>query len=186
MAKNNGGFKEFLRKRIVSLKRKPQTIALVVLALAFVYYSLNLTQVSNTTAKIQGAGMGLCGFVTMLFSILSLVCFLNAFPHRKKVNVPMLVIMFVMLAAVLYCDFYYGGCITHAITRENNPSDVEANPYISRAARMLNVHKVILLASVALVALLPVYSKLLRRINTSIEVADNSGMDAIDISGEDA
>ena len=51
---------------------------------------------------------------------------------------------------------------------------------------MLNVHKVILLASVALVALLPVYSKLLRRINTSIEVADNSGMDAIDISGEDA
>ena len=50
---------EFIRKRLVALKRKPQMIALAVLAAAFVYYSLNLTQVSNTTAKIYGAGMGL-------------------------------------------------------------------------------------------------------------------------------
>ena len=76
------GFHEFLRKRIVSLKRKPQSIALVVFAIAFLYYSLNLTHISDTTAKIQGANMGLCGFATMLFSILSMVCFLNAF--RKK------------------------------------------------------------------------------------------------------
>ena len=42
--------KEFFRKRMVALKRKPQMIALVVLGIAFVYYSLNLTHVSNTTA----------------------------------------------------------------------------------------------------------------------------------------
>ena len=73
MAKQPVGFKEFTRKRIVGLKRKPQTIALIVLVIGFLYYSLNLTQISNTTAKIQGSGMGLCGFVTMLFSMLSLV-----------------------------------------------------------------------------------------------------------------
>lgn len=99
--------KEFFRKRMVALKRKPQVIAMVVLGLAFVYYSLNLTHVSNTTAYVQGAGMGLSAFVIMLFSVLSLVCFLNAFPHRKKVNVPMLVLMFAMMAGVLGCGFYY-------------------------------------------------------------------------------
>ena len=88
MAKQPTKKPEFLRKKLVSLKRKPQMIALLVLAAAFVYYSLNLTMISNTTAKIQGAGMGLAGFATMLFSMLSLVCFLNAFPHRKKTNIP--------------------------------------------------------------------------------------------------
>ncbi|MBO4378363.1 MAG: hypothetical protein J5889_05345 [Clostridia bacterium] len=187
MAKQPAGIREFIRKRIVSLKRKPQTIALLVFVIAFVYYSLNLTKISNTTAKIQGTGMGLAGFATMLFSILSMVCFLNAFPRRKKPNVPMLVIMFVMLGIVIFCDFYYGGAIRAAITRENNPIDpTGANSYISTAQKMLNVHKVIVIAGIALVATLPVYSKWLRRINTSVEVEDNGGMSAIDISGEDA
>ena len=115
MENNPSGFREFLRKRLVALKRKPQTIALVMLAIAFLYYSLNLTQISNTTARVQGPGMGLSGFATMLFSMLSLVCFLNAFPHRKKVNVPMLVLMLLMTGIVLYCDYYYGMRITAAM-----------------------------------------------------------------------
>ena len=58
--------------------------------------------------------------------------------------------------------------------------------YINAAVRMLTVHRVMLIVGVALVALLPVYSKLLRKINTNVDVADNGGMAAIDISGEDA
>ena len=42
----------------------------------------------------------------------------------------------------------------------------------------------ILIIAVALIVLLPVYSKLLRRINTSIIVEDNGAMGEIDISGE--
>ena len=86
-AKVNKGPREFFRKFLVSLKRKPHMIPLVMLALAFIYYSFNLTQIANTTALINGPHMGLAEFGTMLFSTLSLVCFLNAFPHRKKVNV---------------------------------------------------------------------------------------------------
>jgi hypothetical protein len=48
------------------------------------------------------------------------------------------------------------------------------------------VHSVILVIGLVLVALLPVYSKLLRKINTNIEVEGNRDMGAIDISGEDA
>ena len=187
MAKQSTGIREFVRKRLVSLKRKPQIIALIAFVVGFVYYSLNLTNISNTTAKIQGQGMGLAGFATMLFSILLLVCFLNAFPHRKKVNIPMLALLLILTGVVIYCDFFYEGLINEAVYREVNPiSATGNNSYISRALTVLGVHRIIMFVGVALVALLPVYSKALRKINTSIEVADNGGMEAIDISGEDA
>ena len=178
---------EFLRKKLVSLKRKPQMIALVVLAAAFIYYSFNLTKISNTTAKVYGQGMGLAGFVTMLLSILSLVCFLNAFPHRKKVNIPMLVLLFIMLGIIFFCDIYYDGRIVAAITREKNPIDpTGANSYINDARAMLAIHRILIAAGFGLTALLPVYSPLIKKINTSVEVAANENMGAIDISGEDA
>ena len=179
------GLKESCRKLLVGLKRKPQTIALLVLVIAFLYYSLNLTNISNTTAKIQGVGMGLCGFATMLFSILSLVCFGNAFPHRKKVNIPMLVLMFLMIAVLFYCDIYYMGRISNALYRAENPIQINAGTlYIAYAYNMLSTHMTILGIGTALVVTLPLYSKLIKRINTSIEVEDNGGMAEIDISGE--
>ena len=187
MANQPKGIKEFFRKRVVALKRKPQTIALLAFALAFLYYSLNLTKISDTTAYINLPGMGLAGFATMLFSILLMVCFMNAFPHRKKVNVPMLALMFVLVGIIIYAGIFYQGRITEALTREVNPITVSADKsYISAAVHMLTVHRVILIIGVALVVLLPVYSKLLKKINTNVDVADNGGMAAIDISGEDA
>ncbi len=178
---------EFLRKWLVSLKRKPHMIAMVVLAVAFIYYSLNLTQISNTTAKIYGNGMGLAEFATMLLSMLSLVCFMNAFPHRKKTNIPMLVLMFIMTGIVIYCDIFYGQRITEAITRADNPiSATGANIYITNAQNMLKVHTVLLIIGAALTALLPVYRPLIKNINTSVAVEGNENMGTIDISGEDA
>ena len=178
---------EFFRKWMVALKRKPQMIAMAVLAAAFLVYSLNLTQISNTTAKIYGNGMGLAEFATMLLSMLSLLCFINAFPHRKKTNVPMLVLMFIMVAVIFYCDIFYGRRITEALTRADNPIVLDStNTYIPNAQRMLGIHKILLAAGAALTALLPVYKPLIKRINTSVEVAANEDMGAIDISGEDA
>ena len=187
MAKAPSKKPEFFRKWMVALKRKPQMIALFVLAAAFVYYSLNLTQVSNTTAKIYGSGMGLAEFATMLLSMLSLLCFLNSFPHRKKTNVPMLVLMFVMLGIVYYCDIFYGNRITEALTRADNPIVADStNAYITNAQRMLGIHRILLVVGAALTALLPVYKPLIKRINTSVEIAENEEMGTIDISGEDA
>lgn len=177
---------EFLRKLIVSLKRRPSFIALLVLAIAFVYYSLNLTHISDTTAKIQGPGMGLCGFATMLFSMLSLVCFLNAFPRRKKPVVPMLALMFAMFAIILFCDVHYMGLIVTALSRAENPIVIDSSTiYIAQAYNVLYNHIVIELVGIALILLLPVYGKLLRRINTSVAVEDYGKLGEIDISGED-
>ena len=183
--KKQRGFKESLRKTIVSLKRKPQTIPLLVLALAFLVYSLNLTHVSDTTAKIQLSGMGLSGFCTMLFSLLSFVCFLNAFPHRKKVNIPMLVLMFAMLGILIYCDTFYAARITEAITRAEHPIVVDVNTaYIPKAYDVLMAHRVIVALGALLTALTPVIGKLLRRIDTSLPVEEGAEMKDLHLSNE--
>ncbi|MBE5803535.1 MAG: hypothetical protein E7316_03385 [Clostridiales bacterium] len=183
--KQRRGLKEMCRKTIVSLKRKPQTIPMLVLVLGFLYYSLNLTHVSDTTAKLQLSGMGLSGFCTMLFSMLSLVCFLNAYPHRKKTNIPMLVLMFLMLGILIYCDIYYMGCIDAALTRETNPIVVtDSTKYISQTYDMLGVHCIIIIVGALLTALVPVLRKLFRRIDTSLPVEEMGNMDAILLSEE--
>ena len=187
MAKKPSVFREFFRKRMVALKRKPQIIALLVLVAAYVYYSLNLSQIANTTALINGPHMGLAEFSTMLFSALALVTFLNAFPHRKKANVPMLVLTFLMIGVLIFCDYYYGGRITAALTREDSPiSSTGKNAFVAVAQGVLRVHMILVIIGAALLALLPAYSPLIRKINTNVEVAGNSDMAAIDISGEDA
>lgn len=175
--------KEAVRKFIVSLKRNPSMIPLVMLLVAFLVYSFNLTSMSDSTAKIQGAGMGLSQFCIMLFSLLSMVCMLNAFPRRKKPNIPMIVIMFVMFAIIIFCDLHYNNAIMAALTRAESPIVLnETTIYIAEAYNMLNTHVILIGVSAALVVLLPVYSKLLRKINTSVDVEDNGEMGEIEIN----
>lgn len=178
-------FKERWRKFLVAIKRRPQMIPLAAFVVAFLFYSLNMMYISDTTARIQGPGMGLAGFATMLFSMLAFMCFLNAFPYRKKPNIPMVVLMFVMIAIVIFADAYYMMGIYSAITRAENPIVVTAQTsYIWSAYNYLNIHIIMLAVAVVLTLLLPVYSKWLRKLKTSIDVGDNGSMEAIDISGE--
>ncbi|MCI7605627.1 MAG: hypothetical protein MSS69_02600 [Spirochaetales bacterium] len=182
----NKGLKEWFRKKVVAIKRKPQRIGLVAFVITFLYYALNLTYISNTTAKIQGSGMGLCGFATMLFSILSLVTYSNAFPHRKKVNKPMLILFFVMIAAIFFCDFRYRSLIFEAVFRETNPIVVNTGTaFISKAASVLYTHMILLAVSTVLTALSPVFKKLLGKINTAVDVDGYDQMEALDISEEE-
>ena len=181
--KSSGGVKEFFRKKIVALKRSPQMIPMLMLLATFVVYSFNLTAMSNTPAKIQGSNMGLCQFCIMLFSLLSMVCMLNAFPQRKKANIPMVVLMFVMFAIIFLCAMNYMGSITAALYRAESPIKLDTSTrYIADAYNMLNTVLVMLGVTAALVVLLPVYRKLLKKINTSVEVEDNGSMEEIELN----
>ncbi len=138
---------------------------------------------SNTTAKIQGTGMGLCQFCMMLFSLLSMVCMLNSFPKRKKPNYPMIVLMFVMFAVIIYCDIHYTNAIMAALTRAESPIVLDVNTiYIANAYNMLGTFIVMIGITAVLVLTLPLYSKLLKKINTSVDVEDNGNMAAIEIN----
>lgn len=178
--------KESIRKFIVSLKHRPHNIPLVMMVITFLYFSLHLTTISDTTAKINVVPMGLCGFAVMLFSILSMVAFGNAFPRRKPVNKPMLILMFLMFAVIIVADLKYCSVILTAINTNPDPGTyLTANSYIVSAYNYLQTHVVLVCVSLALIVLLPVYSKLIRKIKTSIEVEANEDMGAIDISSED-
>ncbi len=190
MEKNKMSFgariKERFRKFIVSLKHRPTNIPLVMLVITFLYYSLNLTTISDTTAKVNVPPMGLCGFIVMLLSMLSLVCFGNAFPRRKPVNKIMLALMFLMFGIIFVCDITYRNLALAAVLAAPNPTNyIMINPYVWEAVYYLMVHMILLGVSIALILLLPVYSKLIRKINTSIEVEAGGEMAAIDISSED-
>lgn len=178
--------KESFRKFIVGLKHRPQNIPLAMLVVTFVYFALNLSNLSNTTAKLQGPNMGLCAFIIMLFSMLSLVCFGNSFPRRKPVNKPMFILMMLMFAAIIAADAFYLMGIYDKTMGPNRSMTVTLDTiYIAKAYQTLSVHIVLLAISVLLIVLLPVYSKLIRKIKTSIEVESGEEMAAIDISGED-
>ena len=179
-------FKERIRKMLVSLKRNPQIIPLLALTVSFLVFSLNLTDISNTTAKIYGKHMGLCSFVSMLLSILSYVCMFSAFPKRQKPNWAMIALMYVMYAIILFVDYYYLGRINYALTRPDNPIEVTAaTQYIFNAQYYIGMHMVTIVITMVCVALEPLFAKLFKKINTSIEVEGNGDLDAIDISDED-
>ena len=178
--------KEMVRKFIVSLKRRPQMIPLVVFVIAFLVYTLTLSQVSNTTAKLQSSGMGLAGFAVMLFSMLSMVSFMNAFPYRKPVNKPMLILMFVMNAIIIFADVFYINAVNAVQGNEATRVAITKDTlYIVYAQYYLQMHIIILAVAIVLTVLLPVYSKLLRKINTNIEIEGNTDMGAIDLAGDD-
>lgn len=180
--------REFFRKRMVALKRRPSNIPLFFLVIAFLIYALNTSFVSDTSMKLMGDNMGLAGFITMLTSILIFVVYLNAFPKRQKPKVAMLILFFAMLAIIVVADFYYKNAITKsmAMIDARNPENTFRTdfPYIARAELLTTVHAISVIVVGALVATLPIYSKLLRKIKTSIEVEGNADMNEIDISEE--
>ncbi|MBE5951119.1 MAG: hypothetical protein E7260_05920 [Lachnospiraceae bacterium] len=184
--KEKGKRSEFVRKMLVSLKKNPQLVPLFALTVSFLVYSLNLTSISNTTAKIYGPHMGLCAFVAMLFSILSYVCMFSAYPKRQKPNKLMIALMLVMYAVIIFVDGYYFMRIQAALTRAQSPIKItKATAYISTSKVVLIVHIVTIVITMACVVLEPVFAKMLKKINTSVEIEATREIAEIDISDED-
>lgn len=185
---------------MVGVKRHPQNIALVVLFASFLTYSLNLTKFSNTTAYINKTPMGLCEFVSMLLSILAMVCFLNSFPKRQKTKWVMVGIMFAMIAAVIAVDIVYyvkvsegiQGRMDEIVSKGGSAAQIAANiakfkidyAYCYQTQDILIAQIALLGVAVLLIALLPVYRPLLKKIKTSIEVEGNEDIEAIELEDD--
>ena len=184
--KQGRGIKEVFRKYIVALKRSPQTIPLIALMASFFIYSLNLTAIANTTARINGKNMGQCEFVAMLFSILAFVVFLRSFPKRKKANKPMLGLLGGMLALLIFVDNVYIKRIVSATTRAENKIVIDKNTkYIDTAKTVVSLHVICIVVTAVLLITLPLYAKAIRKIKTSIDVEGNENMAAIEIADDE-
>ena len=175
-----------MRKFLVSLKKNPQIVPIIALVATFLEYSLNLTEISNTTAKIMGKNMGFAAFVTMLFMMLSFVCMLNAFPKRQKPKTSMIALMMVLYGAVIWADIHYMTKISWALYREENPIPLTENTmYIFDAYNTILIHVILVAVTIICVVLEPVFAKLFKKINTSIEIEGSGNIQNIDISAED-
>lgn len=178
--------RETKRKILVALKRKPQNIPLVVITCCFMWYSFNLSLISFTTTKVQ-ANTGLMSFVIMLMSILAIVCCMRAFPYRKKTVVSMLILTFVLLAIIFASDIMYLSTMADKINTEIiTVSTIGEKDFgdVLKTRAILTSHSVMLAIAALLTGTLPVYRKWIRKIDTSIEVEENTEMAEIDISGE--
>ena len=185
-SKIKGSLKESVRKFLVMLKRNPQYIPLVMLLAAFIVLSFNLTNISNTTATMNKSGMGLCAFISMLFSILSMVCMLNAFPKRSKPNWPIIIVMLVLFAVMIAVDVIYCIKIYNGVYVDADAIKITSkNYFIVDAQTAVIVHIIFLALTTVCVLLEPWFAKLLKKINTSVEVDDNGEIGVIDISEED-
>lgn len=185
-SKIGAALKETLRRFTVTLKRNPHYIPLVMLLVSFIVLSFNLTKISNTTATLNKTGMGLCAFLSMLLSLLSMVCMLNAFPKRQKPKLAVVVLMLVLFAIIIGADVFYCIKLTNGITTDADAIKITVkNYFIVEAQNALVIHIVTVALTALFVLLEPVFAKLLRKINTSVDVEGNGDITAIDISDEE-
>ena len=161
--------KEIVRKFFVTLKKNPSFIPFVMLIISFLVFSLNLSYIAPTTNVIGKPGMGLCEFATMLFSLLSMVCLLNAFPKRKKPNYPMVAILIVFAGIIIACDVIYVGKI---LERFNEPDPIKPENLLNfqTAYQVVYTHTILVAITAVTIILEPVIAKLLKKINTSVEL----------------
>ncbi|MBO4622691.1 MAG: hypothetical protein J5691_02265 [Bacilli bacterium] len=170
--------KEWFRKRLVTIKRHPNYIALVFMIVAMFYFSLKLETTSNACSTLNQPWMGISLFATMLCSILSVVSFLTAFPRRQKPKYFSIGVALFMLALSIFCDFVIRYLIDYAINVKGVPI-TDDKLFVYDAYKVCLVHIIMLGASIFMIATLPLYKKLLQKINTSIELDDVKDIEEI-------
>lgn len=169
-AKFKATVREWFRKKIVALKVRPQKIPLAIMVITTVYFMLILFSVSHAVSlNTEPPATGICTFITTLLSLLYLVSFLNAFPKRKKPSIFFIVLVGVMIAAMLACDIVYYLQTADAMAARTDHTAAgytvaaEAQPYVIG-------HMVLLGISAVVFALLPVYGRLIKKIDTSVRL----------------
>lgn len=172
---------EWLRKKIVVLKRQPNYIPLIMLCITCFVFNIKLTSFSNTISYINEPGMGFCIFVVVLCSFLSIITYILAYPRREKPKIVSIVLVYMMLIISIVCQglFYY--FIRYGTVLKENP--IKSTDYVYECKTMCIVHIVLLSVCIFLLALKPLYHKVLMKIDTSIKI-ESTHIDKIDISDD--
>lgn len=196
--KLGANLKERWRKFLVGLKRKPQNIALFVLLVSSVIFMCSLGNYSQATIRYNIDWTGLLIFVNTMFSILTLLLFMNTFPKRgvvlnkktmKKYNINyiMLALTFVFMALMIFCDIQWFVMVRYQSDFAEEILEVayddelrETLNHIIPAFTTIMVHCALVALSGVLLATLPLYKKLILKINTAKVVEGNELKEEID------
>jgi hypothetical protein len=94
--------------------------------------------------------------------------------------------MMLLYGAVIWADIHYMTKISWALYREENPIPLtESTMYIYDAYNTILIHVILVGVTIVCVLLEPVFAKLFKKINTSIDVEGSGDIQNIDISDED-
>lgn len=179
------GLKERCRKFIVSLKRKPQMIALAIILIASLLYLCFLGTFSQVVDVNKGIDYsGICIFANTLISILILPLFLNAFPKRRKPRIVYIVAVFVLLAVLIALDIVLYVNINQFFDSVPGGKLIKREPLYQKAFAEIIVHMVFVGLSVLAFAFLPLYKKGINKINTRKNLEENKLSEEIDTSAE--
>lgn len=202
--KFKAGLKEWWRKFLVGLKRRPTKIPFFILVISTIVILCSLGNLSqlglSNEYSLQMQGM--CVFVDILFSILIVVLFMNAFPKRsKKPKTVTIILLFVFMAILVAVDIYlfivWGNNHKADLIRTANYSEADYNAYWNGtdttngindfypgAMAGIMAHLILLAISAVLTATYPLYGKLLLKVNTRKSVESTEFKEAIDTSEE--
>lgn len=187
--------KERGRKFIVKLKRRPMNIGLFVLLISTIVILCSLGNLSQLGlgSQYQKEYQGLCVFIDILFGILVLVLYLNAFPKRSKhpkwvMYALTIVFMVILIGLDLYLYIMWGKNRTADLIRvpeavDNNYWNVDPgiNNFFFKATNAVLAHAILVMLSLVLMVLSPVIGKLLNKINTKVALEDTQLKDEIDV-----
>lgn len=181
-AKFKANLKEWWRKQIVSLKRRPSRIAFVFVIVTSLIYILSLASFSQA---IMGCMLvtdwpGICCFGSTLLSILIFVAYMNSFPKRKKPNVLMIVLVGLFLALMLFFDLMF-----YIEVSEYMGNQASVEDYYYTTTTTLIVHMIFIGITAVVMATMPLYKKLILRINTRKEVETTQMKEVIDTTDMD-
>ncbi len=185
--------KERGRKFIVKLKRRPMNIGLFVLLISTILILCSLGNLSQLGlgSQYQKEYQGLCIFIDILFGILVLVLYLNAFPKRSKhpkwvMYALTIVFMVILIGLDLYLYIMWGKNRTADLVRapeDYNYWNVDPgiNNFFFKATNAVLAHAILVAISLVLMVLSPVIGKLLNKINTKVALEDTQLKDEIDV-----
>ena len=188
--------KEFVRKFIVKLKRRPMNIGLVVLLVSTIVLLCSLGNLSQLGLKTQYQKnyQGLCIFIDILFGILVLVLYLNAFPKRSKnpkwvMYALTIVFMAILIGLDLYLYIMWGKNRAADLLRDpdnysywnGDASSAGINEFYFDAVNGVLAHAILVFVSFMLMVFSPIIGKLLNKINTRVVLEDTQLKDKIDV-----
>lgn len=160
--------KEYFRKKLVYLKRHPQIIPLILLVISCCIYTFQLTKHSNATMFVINKSIAFNLFVTTLASMLAIFTFVGVKKLNKSALFPT-ILTIILVGLQLFLDIYYLKTMHYeTVLREVPVPTVNEGSVIPESVAWIWVHVCSLIITLLSIILLPVYKKLLQKINTSI------------------
>ena len=155
-----------LRKWIVSLKRRPQNIPLVMLVICCFIYTFNLTAHSNATIYVSARVIALYVFIITLATMLTIFSFVNAYARKARKRL-MLAVVYLLIAVQFVLGIAYYQEMYYEVFLRDNPVPLTID--IADSMNGTVMHLAALALTLLAIVLLPVCRKLFNKIDTTLE-----------------